>query len=471
MPESAEIVIVGSGTAGLSALRQVRRHTEDVLVVNHRGWGTTCATVGCMPSKALIEAADAYHRRGCFAEFGIRGAEALRVEIPAVLARVRRLRDDFAKGPESVRDDLGERAIDGFARLRGPGRIEVAGRQIEARRIILATGSHPIVPGPWEAFGDRILTSDTLFEQEDLPGRIAVVGLGPVGLELAQAIARLGVQVAGFDGGDTIGRISDPEIMEAARGSVGAEMTLALGADAQIEEAEGGALRVTAGETRFTADAVLAALGRAPNVAGLGLETLGVPLDERGLPEVDPASLRIGDLPVWMVGDANGDRPILHEAADEGYIAGCGATSEGPVGFRRRTAMSVVFTEPGIAQVGRSARELGDEQIVTGRADFSRQGRARTAGRAAGLLHVYAARDGRLLGAEMCAPAADHLAHLLALAVESASTVGDMLAMPFYHPTLEEGLRSALRDAARQLPGERGPDLARCPEIGIDALD
>ena len=161
-PMKVDTVIVGAGSAGLSALREVRRYTDDFLVVNDGHWGTTCAAVGCMPSKALIEAAHAFHRRLTFDEFGIQGAEGLRADIPAVLARVRRMRDGFVKGPESVPDKLGDRAVSGRARLLGPGRLEVNGDEIEARAIILAPGSRPVVPGPWRTFGDRILTTDSL---------------------------------------------------------------------------------------------------------------------------------------------------------------------------------------------------------------------------------------------------------------------------------------------------------------------
>ena len=172
-----DTVIVGAGTAGLSALREVRRYTDDFLLVNDGHWGTTCAAVGCMPSKALIEAANAFHRRHDLNAFGIRGADGLQADIPAVWTRVRKLRDGFVKGPESVPGKLGKRALQGRARLKGPGVVEVDGKEIEARAMILAPGSSPVVPALWKAFGDRILTSDTLFEQADLPRRIAVICL------------------------------------------------------------------------------------------------------------------------------------------------------------------------------------------------------------------------------------------------------------------------------------------------------
>ncbi|MCC5970418.1 MAG: dihydrolipoyl dehydrogenase [Pararhodobacter sp.] len=469
--QRVDTIIVGSGTAGLAALREVRRYTDDFLLVNDGHWGTTCAAVGCMPSKALIEAANAFHRRHDLGDLGIRGADGLRADIPAVLARVRKLRDEFVKGPQSVPVELGNRALQGYARLNGPGRIEVDGREISARAIILAPGSSPVIPGPWKAFGNRILTSDTLFEQTDLPRRIGVIGLGAIGIEIAQALSRLGLDVAGFDAAETIAGIDDAAVLTTFRPLIEAEFAIRLGAEVQLEDT-GGALRVSSGTHIFEADAVLAAIGRKPNLAGLGLETLGLPLDDRGLPQIDPETLRLGDLPVFLAGDANGFRPLLHEAADDGHIAGRMAAPDPPAsGFCRRTPLAIVFSSPQVARVGPPLSGLPDD-VITSEVDFSRQGRARIAATAHGVLRLYARpSDGQLLGAEMCAPAAEHLAHLLALAVEQKMRVPQLLAMPFYHPVLEEGLRSALRNLARQLPDHSASDLSDCGDIGHDALD
>ncbi len=467
-----DTLIVGAGSAGLSALREVRRYTDDFLLVNDGHWGTTCAAVGCMPSKALIEAANAFHRRGTFEAFGIRGADGLRADVPAVLARVRAMRDQFVKGPEAVPEKLGRRAVSGRARLLGAGRVEVNGQTVAARAIILAPGSSPVVPEPWRAFGDRVLTTDTLFERTHLPRRLAVIGMGAVGVEIAQALARLGLEVAGFDAVEVLAGIGDAEVLAAFRPLIEAELALHLGAPAELEDA-GDAIRVTGAGGAFEADAVVAAMGRRPNVGGLGLEMLGVPLDDQGLPGVDPVSMRIGDLPVFLAGDANGDRPLLHEAADEGHIAGrMAAPGAAGRGLCRRTPLSIIFCSPQVARVGPPMPDPNEADIATGRADFSRQARARMAQTAAGILRIHAGRrTGRLLGAEMCVPGAEHLAHLLALAVERGMTVSDMLAMPFYHPVIEEGLRSALRDLAREVAGGGGSDLSACEAIGHDALD
>jgi len=135
IPSKVDSVIIGAGIARLSAFREVRRYTDDFLLVNDGHWGTTCAAVGCMPSKALIEVANAFHRRSAFDAFGIRGAEGLRADIPAVLTRVRRMRDAFVKGPESVPEKLGDRALSSRKACAARGAILLRGRQARVSRI------------------------------------------------------------------------------------------------------------------------------------------------------------------------------------------------------------------------------------------------------------------------------------------------------------------------------------------------
>jgi dihydrolipoamide dehydrogenase len=184
MSETLDVIIIGAGSAGLAALREVRKRTQSFVIINDGLWGTICARVGCMPSKALIEAANAFYHRNTFTEFGIRGADLLSPDIPAVLRRIRRLRDDFVASTVRTTEDLGERAISGRAHLLGPDRLEVNGQILCARNIIIATGSSPIVPKPWNTLGKPIFTTDTLFEQENLPARMAVLGMGPIGVSL-----------------------------------------------------------------------------------------------------------------------------------------------------------------------------------------------------------------------------------------------------------------------------------------------
>ena len=493
MSQPLDTLIIGAGTAGLAALREVRKRTDRYLIVNEGPWGTTCARVGCMPSKALIEAANAFHRRHAFEAFGLRGAEGLTADIAAVLQRVRALRDQFVAGALQATDTLGAARMAGRATVLGPNAVDIDGTPYATRSIIIATGSRPRVPDEWLAFGDRILTTDTLFEQPTLGPRVAVIGMGVIGVEIAQALARLGIEVAAFTTGNTLAGLKDPALNAELAALLKQEMLLHTGAPAELREVAGG-IEVSSGPNRVVVDQVIAAMGRVPNIEHLGLETLGVPLNPRGMPAVNPQTQQIGDLPVFLAGDANAQVPLLHEAADEGHIAGINAmacaltpaaapaaapaaipTPPTPTRFQRRTPLAIVFCDPQVAMVGKRLADLDSAHTVTGTVRFTNQGRARAAQRNRGALHVYADRaTGRLQGAEMCAPAAEHLAHLLALAVQQKLTVHDLLGMPFYHPVLEEALRTALRDAARQLADAANApesDLASCPALGVPALE
>jgi dihydrolipoamide dehydrogenase len=174
--------------------------------------------------------------------------------------------------------------------------------------------------------------------------------------------------------------------------------------------------------------------------------------------------MQIEDAPIFIAGDANGDRPILHEAVDEGHIAGFNAAHGESRCFKRRVPLTITFTEPGIAAVGKTRGELRDEDIVTGTYDFSKQSRARMSDANKGLLQIYVEKKtGCVLGAEMAAPAGEHLAHFLALAINRQMTVFDLLTIPFYHPAVEEGLRTAIRDAGEKTStSPREADLLLC---------
>lgn len=468
---NVDVAILGAGTAGLVSIRQIRKVTENFVLIQDGPYGTTCARVGCMPSKALIQIAHDYHRRTIFDRSGIRGGDQLSVDIPAALSRVRELRDRFAGGMMRKTEAFGDKFLQGRARFLEPTVLDVDGQIVRAKSVIIATGSRPAVPEAWHTFGDRIWTSDTFFELETLPKRVAVIGLGVIGLELGQAMARLGVDVIGVARSMHLGGLKDPEVLDVAATELGKEMTLWRGAPPDLQ-AEGEAIRITAGEHSAQVDAVLVATGRRPNVDDMGLETLGVALDERGVPVYDPGTLQVGNLPVYIAGDVNAARPILHEAWDDGSIAGYNAVRNQPACFKRRTPLQVTFSDPNIVAAGAPYDSLAEGAFVTGSEPFEDQARAVIRGDNIGVLRLYARPDtGELLGTEMFAPAAEHLGHLLAWCIQQRLTVHEMLKMPFYHPVIEEGLRAALEQVERNLPHAQGqPDLAFCDETAADGL-
>lgn len=445
---TVDVAIIGSGTAGLNALAQTRRAGKSFVLINGGEPGTTCARVGCMPSKALIQVAEDYHRRTHLGKYGIDGHEGMTLDVPEALEHVQDLRDTFVdRVLGNSTDDLPEDCfIQDDARLLEPTLIETAGQRIRARAVVIATGSRPLVPESWSGLGDRLITTDDLFELEDLPASMAVIGLGTIGLELGQSLSRLGIQVTGFDQLERIAGAQDPEVNQAAIDLLGREFPLHLGTAAEIEE-QADRLRVTAGDQSVLVDKVLCSIGRVPNVQGLGLENLGVPLDARGVPTFDPNSMQVGDLPVFIAGDVTGDRPILHEAGDEGKIAGYNAARGEALRFRRKTPLFINFCDPNICAVGLRWNQLDRATTAVGQVKFAPVGRALIMGRNRGVLRLYADKaSGRLLGSEMIGPKGEHLAHLLCWCIEQGLTVGELLRMPFYHPVIEEALQAALYD-------------------------
>ena len=455
MIREVDVAIIGAGSAGLYALSQVRRATDNWVLIDGGELGTTCARVGCMPSKAIIQIADDFHRRHHFRREGIEGADQLRLDRAAVMERTQDLRDIFVDKVLSNSIDNMDEAhfIPENARLIAPDTLEAGGETIRAKAIVIATGSHPRIPEAWMPFRDRILTTDEFFEQEDLPDRMAVIGLGVIGLELGQTLARLGIETVGIDISRHIGGLRDPAVAERATEIIGRDFPLWLGEPAEITELPDGTLKVEAGDQETVVDKLLVAMGRVPNTAGLGLEHLGVPLDEFGVPHYDPHTMQVGDLPVFIAGDVNGVRPLLHEAGDEGRIAGYNAVHLDAIRrFERKVPLAITFSQPNIVSVGASLDELQGTAIAIGEANFGMLGRAIILGENRGLLRVYAdAEDGRLLGAAMCVPGGEHIGHLLAWSIEKGLTVSDLLAFPWYHPTLEEGLQAAIYDLKGKL--------------------
>lgn len=458
-----DVAILGAGSAGLYALREVRRAGRDFWLIDPGPLGTTCARVGCMPSKVALHAGAEWATRKALPAIGVQGVEGLSIDLATTWARLREQRDFFAgNATAKAQAGGGERLLQGTARFLEPTLIEVQTPQgvqrIRAKAVVIATGSRPVLPGWLAPVQDRTVTTDALFELDTLPRRVGILGLGAIGLEMGLALSRLGVQVVGADLAAQVGGISDPVIGERARTRFAREMDLWLGVETRLERTETG-VRMRAGEREAEVDLLLAALGRRPNTDGLGLQEAGFPLNERGMPRFDPATMQIGDLPVFIAGDANADRPLMHEAADEGAIAGYNAVhaTPAPTRFARKVALGIAFTNPDIASVGTRFDALPPAGVLIGTAGGDKNGRARILGATDSLLRVYAdARDGRLLGASILAAGGEHLAHLLAWAIQRGETAQSLLQLPFYHPVIEELLQTALQDIVAQQPAS-GP--------------
>ena len=485
-----DVAIIGAGTAGMSAYRAALHHTRSVVVIEGGPYGTTCARVGCMPSKLLIAAAEAAHAVAHADRFGVI-AQPPQIDGAAVMQRVRDERDRFVGFvTEAVEQWPAEHRLRGHARFIDEHTLQIDDHTlVQASRIVIATGSHANVPAAWRAAaGDRLIINDDVFAWTTLPESVAVLGAGVIALELAQALHRLGVRVQVYARGERVGPLTDPALQALTREVMGHELPLMLnagevtlrrvgdGGSGNGSDGRGAAVIVQAlregvpDAQRF--DWVLAASGRSPNVLALGLQNTQLPLDPHGVPVFDARTGQIGNSPVFIAGDVNAELELLHEAADEGRIAGDNAGRFPDIRLRpRRAPLAVAFTDPQLMIAGQSHRQLRASGVAfeVGEVSFVDQGRSRVIGKNQGALRVYAEHNsGRFLGAEMIGPAAEHLGHLLAWSAQRGDTVQQMLDSPFYHPVIEEGLRTALRHLQRAL--RMGPvPVERCLDCGPGA--
>jgi len=454
---SCDVAIIGAGSAGLAAHRASASAGAKTLLIEAGPGGTTCARVGCMPSKLLLAAARAARDMRAAAAFGVQGKP--RIDGRAVMARVQRERDHFVAAVlKDVAAIPARERLAGHARFAGPTTLTVDDQsRVEARAIVIACGARPTIPPELaRACGERILTHETVFDLADLPRSLAVIGAGPLGLELAVAFARLGVVTSVFDPKRSVGGARDPKVQAKLREALGREIDFHLGVSIEAKRNRAGDIAVSwtdeAGHKgRRVYQYVLDAAGRPPALDGLDLNMAGLDLDPHGVPLFDPLTQRCGKSAIFIAGDANNARPVLHEAAAQGALAGTNAARFPKIERRAQGVnLAVVFTDPDIAFVG----EAFDPGKVNGWAIgcSDDNGRARVDGRGAGILRAWARRaDGVIVGGELFGPDAEHLAHLLAWVIQLGIRVDTVLDLPFYHPTLEESLRTCLRDLREKL--------------------
>ncbi len=468
MEKQVDVAIIGAGTSGLNALSQVKKAGKSFLLINGGHWGTTCARVGCMPSKAFIQVAEDYHRREIFDRHGIEGEEDMKLDINESMEHVRDMRDIFVDRVQGASTDNmpDEEKLEGYAQFIDSSTVQVGDTLVSAKNFIIATGTRPIVPAAWKKFGDKVLTTDEIFEQEDFPESMAVIGLGVIGLELGQSLSRKGIKITGIDASNCIASLTDELANEVALQLMRKEFDIWLGEQSTLEEA-GDQIRVTAGDNSVLVDKVLVAIGRKPNLDNLGLDKLDLPLDDDGMPVFNSNTMQLGELPIYIAGDANGTRQILHEAGDEGKIAGYNAAHSSTVAFKRKTHLGITFCDPNIATIGADWSTLKDsENVVVGEMRMGPVGRALIMGKNKGIMRIYVDKtNATLLGATLVSVKGENVAHLLAWAIQTGLNVFDILKLPFYHPVIEEALQACFYDVLDKLDIKSSAKILEIEEL------
>jgi pyruvate/2-oxoglutarate dehydrogenase complex dihydrolipoamide dehydrogenase (E3) component len=447
------LIVIGAGSAGLvSAYIGAAVKARVALIEKHR-LGGDCLNTGCVPSKALLRSARLLAEARESARFGIARMDAT-FDFAAVMARVQRIIAAIEPHDSAERyTGLGVDVLQGDARLLSPWEVDVGGRRISARSIILATGAQPLVPDLPGLDAVPYLTSDTLWGLRQLPTRLLVLGGGPIGCELAQAFARFGSEVSLVEMAPRLLPREDPDaaaVLAARFAREGIRVATAHKA-LRVERPDASGGRLVCGhddrEVAIAFDTLLVALGRTANVAGFGLEELGVRLRGNGTVEADPL-LRTNFPNILVCGDVTGPFQFTHVAAHQAWYAAVNGLLAPLWSYRAdyRVIPWCTFTEPEVARVGLSEEEARAQGVAV---EVTRYGideldRAITDGADQGFVKVLtAAGTDRIVGAMIVGAEAGELIAEFVLAMKHGLGLNKLLGTIHVYPTMMEANRYA----------------------------
>jgi dihydrolipoamide dehydrogenase len=452
MPDTFDLIVIGAGPGGyVCAIRAAQLGLKVACVEKRATLGGTCLNVGCIPSKALLHSSEDFAAAGHeFAAHGIL-IEGIRLDLAKMQARKDDVVGANVKGIEFLFRKNKVSWLKGTGRIAASGQVDVDGTVYEAKYIVIATGSESTPLRGVAVDEKRIVTSTGALELDAVPDHLVVIGAGVIGLELGSVWRRLGARVTVVEFLDRILPGMDAEIATATqrilskqglRFRLGAKVTGATAADTSVtltmEPAKGGAAE------RIDADIVLLAIGRRPYLEGLGLDAVGVALDERGRIHTDDHYAT--NIPgIYAIGDAVAGPMLAHKAEDEGVaVAEILAGKAGHVNYG--VIPAVVYTWPEVASVGQTEEELKAAGIAynVGKFPFTANARARAMGDTDGFVKLLADKiTDRLLGAHVIGPDAGTLIAELAIAMEFGASAEDVARTCHAHPSLNEAVKEA----------------------------
>ena len=433
-----DICVIGAGSGGLSVAAGAVQMGARVVLIEAGEMGGDCLNTGCVPSKALIAAAKAAEAQ----RRGFRGVApvAPQVEFGAVKDHVRAVIDQIAPVDSQKRfEGLGCTVIRAFARFTGPREVQAGDTAVRARRFVIATGSHALVPQIQGVETVPYLTNETLFDLRERPEHLIVIGGGPIGVEMAQAHRRLGCEVTVIEGTKVLGR-EDPELAAVVIDALRTEGVYLIEGQPVVRlSGEAGRVEVTLGDGRQVKGShLLIAVGRKVALDGMDLEAAGVAYTAKGV-TVD-ARLRTSNRRVYAVGDAAGGLQFTHVAAWHAGIVIRQAVLGLPAKADPRALPRVTYTDPELAQVGLTeadARKAHGDRLTVVRADFAHNDRALAEGKGKGLVKVMVVA-GRPVGASIVGPQAGELIGLWTLAISAKLKMSAIAGMVAPYPTLGE---------------------------------
>ena len=457
MSDTFDVVIIGGGPGGYNcAIRCGQLGLKTAIIEMRETLGGTCLNVGCIPSKALLHASEAYAMaKHDFEGMGIE-VSGLKVHLDKMMAQ----KDDAVKGlTEGVAFLMKKNKVTHFkgrGKITGPGAVEVAmndgsTKQLGAKNIVIATGSEPATLPGIEIDEERVVTNTGALSLKEIPKKLVLIGAGVIGLEIGSVWARLGSEVTVIEFLDHIMPGADGEIQKTAKKvfekqglnfKLGTKVTgiekLKTKLKVSVEAAKGGS------EDTLDADVVIMAIGRKPYTEGLGLETVGVTTDKRGVVQTS-GHFKTGVEGVWAVGDCIAGPMLAHKAEDDGVaVAELIAGKAGHVNYDLVPA--VVYTSPEIAWVGKTEQQLKDAGIKykTGKFPFMANSRARCNHETDGFVKVLAdATTDEVLGVHMLGVGVGEMIGEICVAMEFKASSEDIARTCHAHPTLSEAVRQA----------------------------
>jgi pyruvate/2-oxoglutarate dehydrogenase complex dihydrolipoamide dehydrogenase (E3) component len=477
MDRRYDLVVLGGGTAGLIAsLYAARAGARVALVEQAEQPGGDCLFTGCVPSKSLIASARLAHEMRTAGRVGLEPVEPT-IDFARVMERIQEVicRAGLPDRAEHL-EAQGVEVIRAFGRFARPGVLDAGGRELRFRAAIIATGSRPAVPRIAGLAEATPLTAETVWDLRELPPRLAVLGGGATGCEVGQAFARLGSDVQIVEAAPVLLPQEDAEVGRfLADVMTGEGVALNLSAPAaRVEPAADGAGVLVAGERRIEYDRLLVALGRRPAGDDVGLENVGVEVDEGGFVKADARLQTTGDH-IWAAGDAVGRMFFTHVAGHQGLTAMANALFRARRSFDYAAVPHLTFTDPEVASIGLTEAEarvrLGRDPLVV-RHDYAESDRALTEGRARGFAKLVTGRRGRLLGATLVAPAAGESIAELAALVRRGGTAADLSQAIHAYPTYTEGpARAAEQWWTERYLNARGRRVLRPLLAALRAVD
>ena len=453
--DSYDVVVIGAGPGGyVAAIRAAQLGKRVALIEKRATLGGTCLNVGCIPSKALLESSELYATvQSRLGEHGIAAGE-VSLDLATLMARKDRVVKEVVDGLGVLMKKNKIAIIPGAARFETPRRLVVEGADgsstVEAADVIIATGSAPVELPFLKFDGDRVISSTEALTLDAVPGHLAVIGAGAVGLELGSVWRRLGAQVTVIEMLPQIVPAADAQLARTLERSLKQQgMELRTKTKVSGAEVKRGKVAITIeppkGEAEvIKVDRVLVAVGRRPVTAGLGLEQLGVVVDGAGFIKVD-TQLRTTVDGVWAIGDVVGHPMLAHKAEEEG-IAAAERIAGLPGHVSYGAIPNVVYTWPELASVGQTEEQLkaDEREYKAGRYYFKANARAKTMGEEEGLVKVLADKaSDRLLGVHIVGPRASDMIAEAVVAMEFSASAEDVARSVHAHPTLAEVMKEA----------------------------